>query len=115
MSIKFIESSDGYSKYLQFDGVCFIYHLDSDEFEVRFISPDLHCSADFKVDFFPSELLCRKNVVIHSGVSYYGVSSDKFAYIFPNNEMLTQFLRFTGLVLSGFSTISISENDKVPF
>ncbi len=115
MHSKFLEKTDGYSNYLQSDDICFVYHIDSDEFEVHFTSPDMFCSVDFKVDFFPHQLLCRKNVVIHSGVSYYGISSDKFAYIFPNNEMLTQFLRFTGLVLSGFSTISISENDKVPF
>ncbi|MUH97368.1 hypothetical protein GNP63_12555 [Aliivibrio fischeri] len=111
---KFIEQSNEYAEHLKFDDICFSSYFDTGIYTVSFKSPDLYCATEFDIAFLPDELRCLENIT-ETDTSFFSISNQDFSFTFPNTEMLTQFLTFSGLRKEDFYGWFVSENDKVPF
>lgn len=99
MTIKFIEKTDDYSKYLHAENFSFIYHLDSDEYEFHSIDDR---GFPVKYTFILSELFHKQSLF---GSPYpHVVCSSQFACPIFSDEMFQQFISFTGIDEADFLT-----------
>jgi hypothetical protein len=98
MGKKFTQCSNCEMSSLYLDGIEFI--KSDNEFDMGMVFSDVDNSAlSFSFKFQISKLTFSKEEVAHEifNTVSFSFKSDKFKYVFDNDEMLTQFCEFYGL------------------